>query len=108
MRLLVLSLALTPYIGFIAVDAWMHEKARRVPKTEQWLHGGIALAIGAFFVAAFLGANWIAGVLLVLTLPLMAVDEIGFHGHLSKRERLVHLAEGLSLIIFVTVWLWMS
>jgi len=108
MRLLVLSIALAPYIGFVAVDAWMHEKARRVPKTEQWLHGGIVLALGAFFVAAFLGANWIAGVLLVLTLPLMAVDEIGFHGHLSKRERLVHLAEGLSLIMFVTVWLWMS
>lgn len=108
MRLVVLSVALAPYIGFVVVDAWMHEKARRVPRTEQWLHAGIAVFIGAFFLAAFRDANLIAGALLVLTLPMMAVDEIGFHGHLSKRERLVHLAEGLSLIVFVTVWLWMS
>ena len=108
MRLLVLSVALAPYLGFIAIDAWMHEKARRVPTVEQWLHGGIALAIGSFFLMAFLGADTIAGILLVLSLPLMAADEIGFHGHLSRRERLVHLAEGLSLIIFVFVWLWTS
>ena len=108
MRLIVLSIALAPYLGFIAIDAWMHEKARRVPRVEQWLHVGIAAAIGAFFVLAFLDLNIAAGALLVLSLPLMAVDEIGFHGHLSRRERLVHLAEGISLIVFVTVWLWMS
>ena len=108
MRLLVLSLALAPYLGLVAVDAWMHEKARRVPAVEQWLHAGIALTIGAFFIAAFLGANVLAGILLLLSLPLMATDEIGFHGHLSRRERLVHLAEGLSLMVFVSVWLWMS
>jgi hypothetical protein len=106
MRLLVLSIALAPYLGFVAVDAWMHEKIRRVPKVEQWLHAGTALAIGAYFVAAFLDAEIFAGILLLLALPLMAVDEIGFHGHLSRRERLVHLAEGLSLIVFVLVWLW--
>jgi len=108
MRLLVLSIALAPYLGFVAIDAWMHEKARRVPRVEQWLHAAIALAIGTFFVLAFSGADIAAGILLLLSLPLMAVDEIGFHGHLSKRERLVHLAEGLSLIAFITVWLWMS
>jgi hypothetical protein len=108
MRLLLLSVALAPYLGFIAIDAWMHENARRVPTVEQWLHGGIALAIGSFFLAAFLGANTLAGILLALSLPLMAVDEVGFHGHLSRRERLVHLAEGLSLVIFVLVWLWTS
>lgn len=106
MRLLALSLALTPYLGFVAIDAWMHEKARRVPRFEQWLHAGIALAIGAFFVAVFLGANILAGILLLVSLPLMATDELGFHGHLSRRERLVHLAEGLSLVLFVLVWLW--
>ena len=67
MRLLVLSVALAPYLGFIAIDAWMHEKARRVPTVEQWLHGGIALAIGSFFLMAFLGADTIAGILLVVT-----------------------------------------
>lgn len=108
MRLLVLSVALAPYLGFVAIDAWMHEKARRVPMVEQCLHAGIALGVGAFFVAAFLGADTLAGILLLLSLPLMAADEIGFHGHLSKRERLVHLAEGLSLIAFVLVWLWTS
>jgi hypothetical protein len=106
MRLLVLSVALAPYLGFVAIDAWMHEKARRVPAVEQWLHAAIALAIGAFFVAAFLGANIVAGILLLLSLPLMATDEFGFHGHLSRRERLVHLAEGFSLIVFVLVWIW--
>lgn len=108
MRLLVLSLALAPYLGFVAVDVWMHEKARRVPRVEQWLHGGIIVAIGTFIILAFLGADIAAGILLLLSLPLMAVDEIGFHAHLSRREKLVHLAEGLSLIVFITVWLWMS
>jgi hypothetical protein len=108
MRLLVLYAALVPYLGFVAVDAWMHEKARRVPRAEQWLHGGIVVTLGSFFVLAFSGANIAAGILLVLSLPMMAVDEIGFHGHLSRRERLVHLAEALSLILFVSVWLWMN
>jgi len=108
MRLLVLSIALAPYLGFVAIDAWMHEKARRVPRAEQWLHGGIAFTIGAFFVLVFSGADIAAGILLLLSLPMMVVDEIGFHGHLSRRERLVHLAEGLSLLVFIGVWLWMS
>lgn len=106
MRLIVLSIALAPYLGLVAFDAWMHEKARRVPTLEQWLHGGIALAIGTFFVLAFVGADFAAAILLLVSLPLMAADEIGFHGHLSRRERLVHLAEGLALVLFVTVWLW--
>jgi hypothetical protein len=108
MRLLALSVALAPYLGFVAVDAWMHEKARRVPTVERWLHGCIVLVLGMFFVAAFADADMLAGILILLSLPLMAADEFGFHGHLSKRERLVHLAEGLSLIVFVLVWLWTS
>lgn len=108
MRLLVLSLAVAPYLGFVAIDAWMHEKARCVPTVEQWLHVAIVVALGAFFVAAFVGANTYAMALLVLSLPLMAADELGYHAHLSRRERLVHLAEALSLIIFISVWLWTS
>ena len=108
MRLLALSLAVAPYLGFVAVDAWMHEKARRVPTVEQCLHIAIVVALGAFFIAAFVGANTYAMALLALSLPLMAADELGFHAHLSRRERLVHLAEGLSLIVFISVWLWTS
>jgi len=106
MRLLALCVALAPYLGFVAIDAWMHEKARRVPVVEQWLHAAILLTLGSFFVAAFVGADAIAATALVLSLPLMAADELGYHGHLSRRERLVHLAEGLSLVLFVGVWLW--
>ena len=74
MRLLLLSAALTPYLGFIAVDAWMHEKARRVPIVEQWLHAGIVIVLGSFILAAFLGINALAGILLALSLPLMAAE----------------------------------
>lgn len=106
MQLLALSIALAPYLAFVVIDAWMHERARQVPTLEQWLHGGIALLVGSFILAAFIGAKILAWVLLLMSLPLMAADELGFHRHLSRRERRVHLAEGLSFVIFIFVWLW--
>ena len=76
MRLLVLYAALVPYIGFVAVDARMHEKARRVPRTEQWLHGGIIVTLGTFFVLAFSGANIFYDALLPEVAPADKLDRV--------------------------------
>lgn len=106
MRILMLSIGVLPYVGFVAIDVWMHEKARRVPRVEQWLHLGIGVANGSFLLLAFLGKPWPALAMLGLGLTFMAVDELGFHRGLSTRERRLHGAAALSLMLFVTLWLW--
>ena len=101
MRLLVLSLSVAPYVALVAADAWMHEKARRVPLIEQCLHLGIGLSVGSFLVLAFLGHVTPALTALGLTAVLMSADELGFHRGLSRRERLLHAAAAASLMLFV-------
>ena len=41
---LYLLAALAPYLALVSIDAWMHEKARRVPRLEKLLHASAALA----------------------------------------------------------------
>lgn len=106
MRLLMLSLGVLPYLGCAALDAWMHEKHRRVPRVEQWLHLGIGVGIGGFLLAAFAANNAIALGLLIAGGIFMAVDELGFHKELAARERNLHAVAALALLFFVGVWTW--
>src|SRR5437867_1726216 len=55
MRNIWLGLALVPYLAAVGVDAWMHERSRRVPRVEQWIHAGLALAMAVFLGAVFAG-----------------------------------------------------
>ena len=100
----ILLIALTPYASCLAVDAWMHERARQVPWIEQGLHGGLALGIGAFIVAVFLGYIPIAWYALGCSIVLMIWDELGYHKHLSHRERTVHLLAFFALLGFIGAW----
>ena len=106
MRLLVLSLGVIPYLALVAADCWMHEKSRRVPRREQYLHLGIGLGIGSFVVLAFLGRIEAALAALLCGLAFMAVDELGYHRSLARRERRLHAYAALALLLFLGVFLW--
>ena len=45
MRNIWLGIALVPYFALAGVDFWMHERGRRVPRVEQWVHAGLALTM---------------------------------------------------------------
>jgi len=104
MRNVLLGLALLPYLAAAGADAWMHERARRVPRVEQWLHGGLAVAMAAFLAAVFLAKTLVALTSLAAFVLLLAWDEFGFHRALDRRERLVHAASWVALAAFVGSW----
>ena len=106
MRNLVLSLGVLPYLGFAALDVWVHEKGRRVPQVEKWLHLGIGFGVGGFLFLAFLDYRFAALTLLPVGLCFMAIDEFGYHRALARTERRLHGAAALALLFFVLVWLW--
>ena len=100
-----LSVALVPYLALVLVDGWMHEKSRRVPRPEQWIHAGIFVFIAVFLVGVFLDRNTLALAALLAAIPCLALDEFRFHGGLAVRERLVHYGADLALAGFAGVWL---
>lgn len=101
----VLVVGLVPYLALVLVDGWMHERQRRVPLPEQWLHGAIFVAVGAFIAAALFGYTLIAAIALTCAVPALAADEIGFHGSIARRERIVHYLADLALAGFAGLWL---
>ena len=104
MRNLWLGLALVPYLAAAGVDAWMHERGRRVPRLEQWLHAGLAIGTAAFLVAVFAGRTTVAFAALGAFLALLAWDELGFHGAIARNERRVHAVSWVALAGFVAAW----
>src|SRR5262245_4871241 len=105
-RAILLGAALTPYLALVSVDTWMHEKARRVPRAEQWFHYAAGLLFAGFAAAGFLRSSN-ALPLLVAFVACAAVDEIGFHRHLSPSERRVHFVSYAALVLFVGAWRFM-
>ena len=55
MRNVWLGLMLLPYLAAAGVDAWMHERGRRVPRVEQLLHAALAVAMTVFLACVFTG-----------------------------------------------------
>jgi hypothetical protein len=100
----VLVVALVPYLALALVDGWMHDRERRVPRPEQWLHGAILVSVGTFIAAAFLGSTLIAAVALTCAVPVLVADEMGFHGSIARRERIVHYLADLALASFAVLW----
>ena len=103
-RMLLFGAALAPYAALVGFDAWMHERARRVPRLERALHYSAAVVLLAFLVAAFRGPGAVALALLALFAAITAWDEIGFHGPLAVRERRVHFVSYAALALFVGAW----
>src|SRR5689334_4360646 len=108
MRNVWLGLALLPYLAAAGVDAWMHERGRRVPRIEQWLHAGLAAAMAVFLAAVFTGRPAVALAALAAFLGLLAWDEIGFHQGIARAERRVHVASWFLLAAFVAAWWWVD
>jgi hypothetical protein len=105
-RLALLGAALAPYVAVVSVDAWMHERARRVPRLEQVFHAAAAVLFLGFVIAVFRGATTLAMTLFALFAICTACDELGFHGQLAARERWVHFAAYAALAVFLGVWRW--
>ena len=108
MRNIWLGLALVPYLAAVGVDAWMHERDRAVPRAEQWIHAGLALAMAVFLGAVFAGRAAPATVALAFFAVLLAVDETAFHKPIARSERRVHLASWIALAGFVAAWRWID
>jgi len=103
-RMLLLGAALTPYVALAGIDAWMHERARRVPRLEQVLHYAAGLLFVGFVVAVFRDASRLALALFVSFAVIAAWDELGFHRSLEARERRVHFVAYAALALFVGAW----
>ena len=105
-RIVWLAVGVIPYLGLVVADAWMHERARKVPTVERVTHYISAVALLAFLAGAFLPHRVLAAVGLAVFIPLTAFDELGFHRGISASERRVHVAAYASLAVFVAIWLW--
>lgn len=103
-RLLWLGLAASPYFSLALLDGWMHERSRRVPRTEQALHAGIFLSLAAFFAGAFLARDTLAVAGICCFAALYGVDEFGFHRGIGALERRIHAVATLALLGFVLFW----
>jgi hypothetical protein len=105
-RLVLLGAALMPYVALVSVDAWMHERARRVPRLEQFFHAAAAVMFLGFVFAVFRGAATLALALFAVFAVCTACDELGFHRHLAARERRVHFVAYVALAVFLGAWRW--
>jgi hypothetical protein len=104
MRNVWLGLALVPYLAAAGVDAWMHERGRRVPRAEQLAHAGLAATLVVFLTAVFVGKPVAAMVALAVFLAFLVWDEMAFHGSIGSAERRVHTVSWAALAAFVAAW----
>ena len=102
--MLLLGAALAPYVALVSVDAWMHERARRVPRLEQILHYAAALLFLGVVIAVFRDSVRLALGFLTAFALIAAWDELGFHRHLDPRERRVHFVSYAALGLFIGAW----
>jgi len=105
-RLIWLGLAALPYLGLAGVDAWMHERARKVPALERAIHYVSAVALIGFIAGAVRGQRSLAVPSLAVFVALLALDEIGFHARIAGSERRLHFAAYGALAVFIAVWQW--
>jgi len=102
---LILSLSATPYLALTAYDIYLHKNDRVVPKIEKILHTILFIFLPTFILFSILGYSLIAAAFATIALPIMIADELLYHQHLDKHEKIVHVLAGLSLFAFVTTWL---
>lgn len=86
----------------------MHERSRRVPKLEQWIHAGLGVTIGLFFTMVFRGESQFALASLTGFAVLVAFDELQFHQGIATREKRIHQASWVALAVFVCAWQWID
>lgn len=87
---LALTLGFLPYLVLSGYDGWLHEKARRVPRTEQALHALLFACVVALMVGLFRQHAQLAWSAIAVFAAAALADELSFHGHLHQRERRLH------------------
>lgn len=107
-RMFWLSAALLPYLLVAGWDAYLHERVRKVPVAEKWVHALLALLLLAFVSAAFTARTVPALLLLAGFLVVAAWDAFGFHALLDRHERRVHALANSLLLGFILFWLWID
>lgn len=105
---LLLVLSLLPYLALAAWDGWLHEKARRVPRVEQALHGLLFMSAACIIFGVFSGRSLLALVAIAVFALAAAADELGFHGPLEQRERRLHHVAYASFAGFLGVAFWIG
>jgi hypothetical protein len=105
---LLMMLSLAPYLGLSAYDGWLHEKARRVPRFEQGLHGVLAVSAIASIYGLFAVRPWLALPGLAVFAIAACADEFGWHGMLEPRERRLHHVAYACFAGFVGVAAWVG
>lgn len=87
-----LLLAMTPYLCLALYDGWLHERSRRVPLAEQAVHALAVLSVATLTIGLFFDRpRWVLPAIIGFGV-VTAADEVGFHGGLPRRERLLHFA----------------
>jgi len=105
---LLLVLSLLPYLALAAYDGWLHEKARRVPRFEQALHGLLFVSAASIIIGVFTGRSLLAMIAMGVFAVAAAADELGFHGPLDRRERRLHHVAYASFAGFLGVAFWLG
>jgi hypothetical protein len=105
-RIFALGIGLLPYLGTAGIDAWMHERARKVPLVEQGFHAALAITFTAFAACVFLRRSAPAGVCLAAFVLCLVCDEWGYHRGLGANERRVHGISWAALLLFIGIWVW--
>ena len=85
-----LFISFLPYTTIALYDAWLHERARQVPLSEQALHAAAFVTILLLLSGLLFGQRPLVFVGVSAFAALSAVDEVGFHRGLARRERLMH------------------
>jgi hypothetical protein len=99
-----LGAALVPYLVLVSVDSWMHEKARRVPRLEQFFHAAAAVVVPRLrgrgiprFPGGVAAAHRLRG--------LRGQRRIRFSpSPTTAAERRVHFMSYAPLAIFIVAW----
>ena len=80
----------TPYFAVAAYDGWLHEKARKVPISEQCFHATAALSLPVLLWGLYAGRSAVALAGLTIFALAALIDEVRFHGPLAQHERRLH------------------
>ena len=104
----ILIASLLPYLALSAYDGWLHEKARRVPRPEQLLHGTLLVSAIVLIYGIFNARAPLAVPALIVFAIAACADEFGFHGQLERRERRLHHVAYACFAGFVAVAAWLG
>jgi hypothetical protein len=102
-RILILSLALLPYLYYGTKDNVFHFRGRKVTAVEHLLHLAIGITLAGAIYHAYGGriVNMVGCMLMFLVSG--GIDEYVFHRRLPEHESDLHAKGHMALLLFVMV-----